>query len=225
MRLFPVAAVMLLWSAAAHAAYQMTPFTIGWAFPSAATYAAGIADNGIGLSAYNTTAGLTITLPANSTTLPPGWHLCAANDNGKVATVQVNATNGGKILLPVAGAVTSITLASGNYETACLQSDSSGGNFRLLWLTPKSAVALGVAGYVTGPGTSTDGWVATWSGTSGTVLATGHPVANLGANTVVETDANGHIDASVLNIAASGSGGKIVCANAGSLYLGSATSC
>jgi hypothetical protein len=280
MRLAPLALLMLLWAAAAEAAYQMTPFTIGWAFPSAATYAAGIADNGIGLSAYNTSAGLTITLPANSATLPPGWHLCAANDNGKVATIEVNAANGGKILLPAAGAVTSMTLAGGNYETVCLQADSSGGNFRLLWLTPKSAAALGVASYVTGPGSSTDGWVATWSGTSGTVLATGHPVANSGANMVLETDSGGKIDVStmpatvvigpastpaaglvpqwnggsdtltsglpvansganslmetdssghlatsILDVAASGSGGKIVCNNGGSLYLGSATSC
>ena len=224
MRLLPLAA-FFLWASAADAAYQMTPFTIGWAFPAAATYAAGVADNGIGLSAYNTTAGLTITLPANATSLPPGWHLCAANDNGKIATIQVNATNGGKILLPSAGAVSSITLATGNYESVCLQADGSGGNFRLLWLTPKSAAALGVTNYVTGPGSSTDGWVATWSGTSGTVLATGHPVGNGGANSLMETDSSGHLDTSILNVATSGSGGKIVCDNAGSLYLGTATSC
>jgi hypothetical protein len=81
------------------------------------------------------------------------------------------------------------------------------------------------ANVVTGPGSSTDGWVPGWSGTSGAILTTGYQPANSGADILLQTDGSGHINTNTLNIAASGSGGKIVCDNGGSLYLGSATSC
>lgn len=123
-----------------------------WRFPSVSAYSAGLADNGTAISALNSPLGyLTVTLPP-ANTLNMGWTLAIANDNGKLASVQVNATNGGKILYPGSGAsVTSLQLASGDYETAVLQFDGS--NFRVLQLTPASAAAIGLRG-----GTCTAKW-------------------------------------------------------------------
>ena len=95
-----------------------------WAFPSVSAYNAGVADNGSAISAFNSPlAYLTVTLPSVNT-LNPGWTVAIANDNGKVAALQVNATNGGHIVFPGSGAtVTSVQLASGNYELALVQFD------------------------------------------------------------------------------------------------------
>ncbi len=123
-----------------------------WRFPSVSAYSASLADNGTAISAFDSPLGyLTVTLPS-ANTLNTGWTLAIANDNGKVAAVQVNATNGGKILYPGSGAsVTSLQLANGDYETAVLQFDGS--NFRVLQLTPASAAAIGLRG-----GTCTAKW-------------------------------------------------------------------
>lgn len=116
-----------------------------WAFPAASAYSAAVSDNGVAISAYNSPLGyLTVTLPQTGT-INPGWTLAIANDNGKIAAVQVNATSGGHILFPGSGAsVGSVQLAAGDYETAVLQFDGS--NFRLLQATPASAAAIGLAG-------------------------------------------------------------------------------
>src|SRR5208337_2187388 len=70
-----------------------------WSFPSGSTaYTATVADNGNAISAYNSSGSfLTVTLPA-TTTITPGWILGIANDNGKLASVQVNGGAGEKIL-------------------------------------------------------------------------------------------------------------------------------
>jgi hypothetical protein len=116
-----------------------------WSFPSASAYSAGVADNGAAISAYNSPlAYLTVTLPS-VTAINPGWTLAIANDNGKLAALQVNATNGGHILFPGSGAATgSLQLAAGNYELAVVEFD--GANFRLLQVTPASAAAVGMTG-------------------------------------------------------------------------------
>jgi len=114
-----------------------------WNFPTAATYQATQSDNGNALSSYNTSAGLTVTLPS-TTAIQPGWTLGLATDNNKPLTVQVNGTSGGAILEPARGGVstTALTLAAGqNYEFAQVQFDGS--NFRLVALTPQSLNALG----------------------------------------------------------------------------------
>jgi hypothetical protein len=121
-----------------------------WNFPTVATYQAGPGDNGNALSSYNTTAGLTVTLPS-TTAISQGWTLGLATDNGKPLTVQVNGTAGGHILEPARGGTSAaaMTLAAGqNYEFAELQFDGS--NFRVTALTPQSLNALG--GLIT-PGT------------------------------------------------------------------------
>jgi Pectate lyase superfamily protein len=116
-----------------------------WDFPAASAYSAGLADNGAAISAFNSPLGyLTVTLPSTSA-IEPGWTVAIANDNGKIAAAQVNATNGGKILYPGSGAnVASLQLAASDYEMAVLQFDGS--NFRVLQLTPASAAAIGMAG-------------------------------------------------------------------------------
>ena len=104
-----------------------------------------MADNGAAISAFNSPlAYLTVTLPSTDK-INPGWTLAVANDNGKAAALQVNATNGGHILFPGSGATaTSLQLAAGNYETALVQFDGS--NFRLMQVTPVSAALIGLSG-------------------------------------------------------------------------------
>jgi hypothetical protein len=116
-----------------------------WSFPAVSAYAATLADNGNAISAFNSPlAFLTVTLPP-TTAISAGWTIQLANDNGKLAAVQVNATNGGKIVYPGSAAtVTSLQLAGGDYETAVLQFDGS--NFRVMHLTPASAATIGVTG-------------------------------------------------------------------------------
>src|SRR5712671_3332810 len=116
-----------------------------WNFPSVSAYNAGVADNGAAISAFNSPLGyLAVTLPSIDR-INPGWTLAIANDNGKTAALQVNATNGGHILYPGSGAAAgSVQLASGNYELAVVQFDGS--NFRLLQVTPVSAAAIGLTG-------------------------------------------------------------------------------
>lgn len=124
-----------------------------WLFPAASAYNAGVADNGTAFSAYNSPLGfLTVTLPSIDT-IDSGWTLAIANDNNKLAAVQVNATNGGHIVYPGSGAATtSLQLAAGNYETAVVQFD--GANFRVMQLTPASAASVGMTG-----GTCTPKWM------------------------------------------------------------------
>jgi hypothetical protein len=115
-----------------------------WSFPSASAYSAGVADNGAAISAYKPLGYLTVTLPS-ATAINPGWTLAIANDNGKLAALQTNATNGGHILYPGSGtAATALQLAPGNYELAVVEFD--GANFRLLQATPASAAAIGLNG-------------------------------------------------------------------------------
>ncbi|MFZ2005101.1 MAG: glycosyl hydrolase family 28-related protein, partial [Stellaceae bacterium] len=117
-----------------------------WLYPSTSGYAAQLGDNGNVVSSYNTSAGLTVTLPS-TTGLPSGWSMGFATDQGKGLKVQVNGTSGGHILYPLANAMaqTSLTLAGNQYEYATLQYDG-GGNFRVEQVTPATAQQLGIAG-------------------------------------------------------------------------------
>lgn len=56
----------------------------------------------------------------------------------------------------------------------------------------------GLGGFVRGPGSSTDSYLAQWTGASGALLGFGLPVGISGANTVVETQANGFIDPAII---------------------------
>jgi Pectate lyase superfamily protein len=116
-----------------------------WSFPATASYAATLADNGNMISSYNSPSSyMAVTLPP-TTTLNPGWTIGISSDNGKVMSIQANATAGGQILMPgLGGAQTSLSLSTlGNYESAVLQYD--GANFRVLSMTPVSADLLGSA--------------------------------------------------------------------------------
>lgn len=117
-----------------------------WLYPSSAGYAAQLGDNGNVLSSFNTTAGLTVTLPPTEG-LPSGWSMGFASDSGRALTVQVNETGGGHILYPLiaAAAQTALTLAGNDYEYVTLQYDGSG-NFRVEQVTPATARQLGLAG-------------------------------------------------------------------------------
>jgi hypothetical protein len=133
--------------------FEAPPWPATWLYPSTSGYAATLGDNGNILSSFNTTAGLTVTLPS-TTAIPTGWAMGFANDSGKPLTVQVNGIAGGHIVYPGSGAAqTAITLANtsqGAYEFVVLQYDASGnggtGNFRVLDATPATAQALGELG-------------------------------------------------------------------------------
>jgi hypothetical protein len=117
-----------------------------WLFPSPNGYSAGIGDNGFVVSSFNTSAGLTLTLPS-TTDLPAGWSIGVVTDNGKGATIQVNGTAGGSIAFPRTAAATqnAIALAGYDYEVVMLQYDGSG-VFRVVQATPATAQAIGLAG-------------------------------------------------------------------------------
>ena len=127
--------------------FDPPPWPSNWLYPSTSGYAATLADNGNILSSFNTTAGLTVTLPTPSA-LPTGWSMGFATDSTKPLSVQVNGTSGGHILWPGSGAATTVTLANtiqGAYEFLVLQYDGSG-NFRVLDATPATAQAIGMIG-------------------------------------------------------------------------------
>ena len=117
-----------------------------WFYPASSGYPATLGDNGTVLSSFNTSAGLTVTLPS-TTGLPSGWSMGFATDNGKGLAIQVNGTNGGLILYPMANASgqTSLALAGNNFEYLTLHYDG-GGNFRVEQVTPATAQQLGLAG-------------------------------------------------------------------------------
>jgi hypothetical protein len=117
-----------------------------WLYPSTSGYAAQLGDNGNVVSSFNTSTGLSVTLPP--TTGPPsGWSMGFATDQGKSLKVQVNGTSGGHILYPLVNASgqSSLTLAGDQYEYVTLQYDGSG-DFRVEQVTPATAQQLGVAG-------------------------------------------------------------------------------
>ncbi len=106
-----------------------------WSFPAVCSYNATGADNGNVVSSFNSPMPfMTVTLPP-TTAVSMGWTIGIATDNNKTAAVQVNAASGGRILYPGSGAtVTSVSLASTNYELLVLQYDGS--NFRVVDTTP-----------------------------------------------------------------------------------------
>ncbi|HEX3884742.1 MAG TPA: hypothetical protein VHW66_18965 [Stellaceae bacterium] len=122
-------------------------------FPSTSTYSAVLSDCGKIISSFNTSGGLTVTLPS-TTALTPGWYMDFVSDNGKSLAVDVNGSSGGYILSPgTRGSVSSLTLYGQNYEFLRLEYDGSG-NFRVVSLSPASASANGMLPATGTPGSS-----------------------------------------------------------------------
>jgi hypothetical protein len=128
--------------------FEPPPWPSNWLFPSTSGYAAGLGDNGNVLSSYNSSAGLTVTLPS-TTGLPAGWSMGFATDNNKDLTVQVDSTSGGRIAWPGSGAaqmsVAMVNTSQGAYEFMVLQYDGNG-IFRILDATPATAQGVGMIG-------------------------------------------------------------------------------
>jgi len=128
--------------------FDPPPWPSNWLYPSTSGYAATLGDNGNTLSSFNTTAGLSVTLPA-TTALPTGWSMGFATDSTKPLSVSVNGTSGGHLVWPGSGAsATTLTLANtaqGAYEFLVLQYDGAG-NFRVVDATPATAQAIGMIG-------------------------------------------------------------------------------
>jgi hypothetical protein len=128
--------------------FEPPPWPSNWLYPSVAGYAATLSDNGNILSSYNTSSGLSVTLPP-TTGLPTGWSMGFATDNAKSLLVQVNPTSGGHLVWPGSGSSpTSLTMAyngQSSYEFLVLQYDGSG-NFRVVETTPATVQAIGIVG-------------------------------------------------------------------------------
>ena len=128
--------------------FEPPPWPSNWIFPTSSGYAAGLSDNGNVLSSYNSTAGLTVTLPSTNG-LPNGWSMGFATDNNKGLLVQINPTAGGHITWPGSGgSQSSLAMANtsqGAYEFMVLQYDGNG-LFRVLETTPATAQSIGMIG-------------------------------------------------------------------------------
>ena len=209
--------------------FDPPPWPSNWMYPSTPGYAATLGDNGNILSSYNTSSGLTVTLPA-TTTLPTGWSMGFATDNTKPLSIHVNATSGGHIVWPGSGgAATTLALANtsqGAYEFLVLQYDGAG-NFRVVEMTPATAQTIGTigAGGITRWGfPSVSAYVATVADNGGVVSSYNSPLPylavtlppttaiSMGWTIGVATD-NNKVAAVQVN---SSSGGRI-------LYAGGAT--
>lgn len=116
-----------------------------WSFPTVTSYSATVTDNGNVVSSYNSPSSyMAVTLPPTNN-ISMGWTLALATDNNKTMSVQVNGISGGHILYPGSGAaVTSVSLASGNYEILVLRFD--GNNFRITEASPATAALIGMSG-------------------------------------------------------------------------------
>jgi hypothetical protein len=127
--------------------FEPPPWPSNWIFPAASGYAAGLGDNGNILSSFNSSGGLTVTLPPTGE-LPNGWSIGFTTDNNKGVTVRVNGTAGGHIVWPGGGSQSSLTMANtsqGAYEFMVLQYDGNG-IFRVAEATPATAQAIGMIG-------------------------------------------------------------------------------
>ena len=85
------------------------------------------------------------------------------------------------------------TLSGSATPSDCVEFDASG-NIK----DAGAACGAGGGGSISGPATTTSGYLPTWGNGTGTLLGTGYPVGTTGANTVLETGSGGLIDASVL---------------------------
>lgn len=117
-----------------------------WSFPAVSAYAATLADNGNAIVSSNSPLNyMAVTLPS-TTALNAGWTIAVMQDNGKTMAVQTNSIAGGHILYPGSGgSVTALNLAADNYEMATLEYDGAG-NFRVVSMTPASAMKAAVPG-------------------------------------------------------------------------------
>lgn len=133
--------------ATAQAIGMAGPSGIGrWRFPAASAYEAKPDDNGAAISSFNSPASyMTVTLPPINA-IAAGWTIAVVSDNNKSTAIQVNGSNGEKILIPgTLGAQNSLSLSSNTsgYELVMLQFDGS--NFRVIGMTPLSANATGMS--------------------------------------------------------------------------------
>jgi hypothetical protein len=125
----------------------------------------------------------------------------------------LGAGAGGSYTLPIA---TNSTLGGIKPDGTTITVDPSTG----------VASATGGGGGISGPGTTINGHVPLWNGTTGSALAAGLPVGLTGSSTIVETTSGGLLTASIvpaINLATSGAGGVTGALPLGSIAQGGAT--
>jgi len=168
--------------------------------PTLVTPALGTPTSGVATNLTGTAAGLTagIANALNSATTTVVVNAATAPTSGQVLTASSGTA--AAWVTPSAGGWTApttgyIVVANGTSPTglAPVNGDcvvGSGGAWTV-------GSCLG-GGAVSGPGSSTSGYVPQWSGTSGTSLSVGLPVGLTGNSTIVETTSGGLITASLL---------------------------
>lgn len=70
-------------------------------------------------------------------------------------------------------------------------------------------IDVAASGGVTGPGVSTNGFVPTWSGTTGSALGIGLPTGTTGSSTIIQTSGAGLLAPSILPLATTGAFGAV----------------
>ena len=186
-----------------------------------------VANGGTGTSSPSLVAGSNVTISGT-------WPNQTINSTGGAATsVTVGTTtvgsgttgyllynNGGALgneaasSLSFAGSqITSGTVSASYLPTfgtsaAGIVGSSGGGTTNFLRADGSWTVPTG-SGNVSGPGSSTSGYIPQWSGTTGTSLSTGLPVGMTGNSTIVETTSGGLLTASLLPTATSSTLGGV----------------
>lgn len=173
-----------------------------------------VANTSPALTSPTITSGLTVdqialTGTLNGGALQPSTPLGIAygGTSGNTATAALNGLGVGPSSSPTfTSEILSGLAGSGN---RCVYADPTG-KLNVI----NSTCGTG-SGSVSGPGSSTNGFVPLWSGTSGTTLGTGLAVGTSGANTILETDGFGNLS----NVSITGGSISGVSFNAGNMAL------
>ncbi|MBF6560533.1 MAG: hypothetical protein IVW56_09600 [Candidatus Binataceae bacterium] len=162
--------------------------------PAVASYQTSAADNGEQISSAKGTgtavggsvASLAVVLP-NPGTVGPNWVISLVTDGQNALVLQ---TTVGSILVAGQAPASSLTMPP-DFAGLVVRSNGEAGTFSAT--SGSASYAVGSSS-VSGPGSSTSGYLPQWNNTLGTLLGAGLPVAGTGVNTVVETDSGGHIN-------------------------------
>lgn len=192
---------LLAYGAAGAATQQPFQFYINgqfYQFPFTASGVIGPNSSTVGhLACWNNTTGTLLSdcgASTGVTRLIAGSGI-SLSPSGGTGVVTVTATGGGSGITQLTGDITAGP-GSGSQAATLATVNSTTGTFAnpTITINGKGLITHASAGTgVTGPGSSTSGYLPQWSGTGGNLLGSGLPVGLTGNNTVVETSGSGTI--------------------------------